>query len=89
MPQPLSLELCVLPNSGGQQYFGEFMPIDRGENAAPSGAEGDRTPDLCLAKAALSQLSYSPGLSGIVSEPPIDAILTKWPRASAGPTKQM
>ena len=25
-----------------------------------SGAEGDRTPDLCLAKAALSQLSYSP-----------------------------
>ena len=25
-----------------------------------NGAEGDRTPDLCLAKAALSQLSYSP-----------------------------
>ena len=24
------------------------------------GAEGDRTPDFCLAKAALSQLSYSP-----------------------------
>ena len=26
------------------------------------GAEGDRTLDLCLAKAALSQLSYSPGV---------------------------
>ena len=25
------------------------------------GAEGDRTPDLCSAIAALSQLSYSPG----------------------------
>ena len=25
------------------------------------GAEGDRTPDLCNANAALSQLSYSPG----------------------------
>ena len=25
-----------------------------------SGAEGDRTPDLCIANAALSQLSYSP-----------------------------
>ncbi len=27
----------------------------------PSGAEGNRTPDICLAKAALCQLSYSPG----------------------------
>ena len=26
------------------------------------GAAGDRTPDLCLAKAALSQLSYGPKL---------------------------
>ena len=26
----------------------------------PHGAEGDRTPDLCSAIAALSQLSYSP-----------------------------
>jgi hypothetical protein len=25
-----------------------------------SGAEGDRTPDLCIANAALSQLSYNP-----------------------------
>ena len=31
-----------------------------------SGAEGIRTPDLRRAKAALSQLSYIPGLSGTV-----------------------
>jgi hypothetical protein len=28
-----------------------------------SGATGDRTPDLCIANAALSQLSYCPGLA--------------------------
>ncbi len=28
------------------------------------GAEGNRTPDLCSAIAALSHLSYGPGLSG-------------------------
>ena len=28
-----------------------------------SGAEGNRTPDLSVANAALSQLSYGPGLS--------------------------
>lgn len=27
----------------------------------PNGAEGIRTPDLCLAKAAFSQLNYGPG----------------------------
>ena len=27
------------------------------------GDEGDRTPDLCIANAALSQLSYTPELS--------------------------
>ncbi len=29
----------------------------------PGGAEGDRTPDLRIANAALSQLSYGPGTS--------------------------
>ncbi len=29
-------------------------------NQTTYGAEGDRTPDLCIANAALSQLSYSP-----------------------------
>jgi hypothetical protein len=34
---------------------------------APSyhGAEGDRTPDLCSAIAALSQLSYSPNVASV------------------------
>jgi hypothetical protein len=32
-----------------------------------SGAEGDRTPDLCIANAALSQLSYGPGRAGKVA----------------------
>src|ERR1019366_7728400 len=31
------------------------------DTVAGHGAEGDRTPDLCIANAALSQLSYSPG----------------------------
>ncbi len=54
LPRTLSLELYVLPTSGGLQP---------GETTAHSilyGAEGDRTPDLCSAIAALSQLSYSP-----------------------------
>jgi hypothetical protein len=29
------------------------------------GAEGDRTPDLCIANAALSQLSYGPGITEV------------------------
>ncbi len=40
------------------------------------GAEGDRTPDLCIANAALSQLSYSPKTSNfsrtaVLSDPPL------------------
>jgi hypothetical protein len=31
----------------------------------PGGAEGNRTPDLCSAIAALSQLSYGPKGAGI------------------------
>src|SRR3954464_3319280 len=49
---------------------------------APSGAEGDRTPDLCSAIAALSQLSYSPAFT-LGPRPS-----RKRPRASAGPTPQ-
>ena len=50
MPRTPSLELYVLPSGGGQ-----LMKFQKS-----SGAEGDRTPDLCSAIAALSQLSYSP-----------------------------
>ncbi len=32
-------------------------------SGSSSGAEGDRTPDLLTASQALSQLSYSPGVS--------------------------
>jgi hypothetical protein len=57
LPRTPSLELSVLPNGGGQipglaKIGPTVYDID--------GAEGDRTPDLCIANAALSQLSYSP-----------------------------
>ena len=57
LPRTPSLELSVLPNGGGQ--------IPGLAKSGPTvynidGAEGDRTPDLCSAIAALSQLSYSP-----------------------------
>ncbi len=50
----------------------------------PYGAEGDRTPDLCSAIAALSQLSYSPGTGGILASIPrcVNRIRTRC-RASA------
>src|SRR6266511_3195495 len=39
------------------------LPVTpRGSAFDCHGAEGDRTPDLCSAIAALSQLSYSPGV---------------------------
>ena len=37
--------------------------------AAASGAEGSRTPDLSVANAALSQLSYGPDSAGPATEP--------------------
>ncbi len=55
VPRTPSLELYVLPSGGGQPF--NFQA------AKSSGAEGDRTPDLCSAIAALSQLSYSPAKS--------------------------
>ena len=57
LPRTPSLELSVLPNGGGQlPGLARNMPTDYDID----GAEGDRTPDLCIANAALSQLSYSP-----------------------------
>ncbi len=57
LPRTPSLELSVLPNGGGQiPGLARSMPSDYDID----GAEGDRTPDLCIANAALSQLSYSP-----------------------------
>src|SRR3954452_1570362 len=52
--------------SGGAEsarHFGHFQ--NAGFSRRPAGgAEGIRTPDLCSAIAALSHLSYSPGLAG-------------------------
>jgi hypothetical protein len=57
LPRTPSLELSVLPNGGGQiPGLATTGPIVYDID----GAEGDRTPDLCSAIAALSQLSYSP-----------------------------
>ena len=59
LPRTPSLELSVLPNGGGQiPGLAKIGPIVYDID----GAEGDRTPDLCIANAALSQLSYSPAL---------------------------
>ena len=52
-PRTLSLELSVLPSSGGHLLCQSHY-----------GAEGNRTPDLCSAIAALYQLSYSPDSVG-------------------------
>jgi hypothetical protein len=60
LPRTPSLELSVLPNGGGQiPGLAKIGPIVYDID----GAEGDRTPDLCIANAALSQLSYSPALA--------------------------
>jgi hypothetical protein len=57
MPRTPSLELSVLPTGGGLQLC---RTDQRKIFPTEDGAEGDRTPDLCSAIAALSQLSYSP-----------------------------
>ena len=48
----LNLARLPIPPSEQKLSFSELRSRD--------GAEGDRTPDLCNAIAALSQLSYSP-----------------------------
>ena len=68
VPRAPSLELSVLP-SGGGQLFPKAKTMPR--KARPNGAEGSRTPDLCSAIAALSQLSYSPFYTGSAPIVPI------------------
>ncbi len=52
------------PKRATRAVIGTLRPTDRRRASLKfqksSGAEGDRTPDLCSAIAALSQLSYSP-----------------------------
>ena len=45
------------------------------------GAEGDRTPDLRIANATLSQLSYGPISSGIL---PCEPLLRQMDKSSMG-----
>ena len=73
LPRTPALELSVLPNGGGLTVYtlddaagSRVTPARRPSQTGlkigrTSGAEGARTPDLCNANAALSQLSYSPG----------------------------
>ena len=44
-------------------YESSALPLSYGGASLSSGAEGNRTPDLCSAIAALSHLSYSPNNS--------------------------
>src|SRR5205085_1438369 len=67
-----SLELYVLPSGDGQLI--KFQKSD--------GAEGDRTPDLCSAIAALSQLSYSPARTRRTVLEPIELIRRTGPSKS-------
>src|SRR5690606_24623253 len=60
-----ALSAAVLPLLGSNQDSPDpesgVLPVTpRGTEWIFYGAEGDRTPDLCSAIAALSQLSYSP-----------------------------
>jgi hypothetical protein len=61
---PQDPESCASTNSATRASRSRIQilpPVDiHGEASLPHGAEGARTPDLCNAIAALSQLSYSP-----------------------------
>jgi hypothetical protein len=82
------------PNRATHAVIGTLRPTDRRRAAnqfsKSSGAEGDRTPDLCSAIAALSQLSYSPARTRqTVLEPgsgrSVAPDQAKAPRNNAGP----
>src|SRR3954454_9838116 len=59
-----ALSAAVLPLLGSNQDSPDpesgVLPVTPRGSFLCHGAEGDRTPDLCSAIAALSQLSYSP-----------------------------
>ena len=74
VPRAPSLELYVLPSGGGQFCCRQ-----------PNGAEWDRTPDLCSAIAALSQLSYSPAPG---STGRLEVCLARRPRHSGAARSQ-
>src|ERR1700693_5989967 len=82
------------PNRATHAVIGTLRPTERRRAAnqfsKSSGAEGDRTPDLCSAIAALSQLSYSPAMNATdcprtSRADPSHRIKAKAPRNNAGP----
>ena len=82
-----SLELYVLPNEGARHNFVTAFAHRRCD-----GAEGSRTPDLCSAIAALSQLSYSPVRHTRASQSPglrLHACHYKSPAISRGRDKRL
>ena len=56
--------MIALTLSAGLRYRGSAASFKPPEGDADGGAGRDRTGDLRLAKAALSQLSYSPNYDG-------------------------
>src|SRR4051812_3221076 len=82
------------PSRATHAVIGTLRPTDRRRATLSfqksSGAEGDRTPDLCSAIAALSQLSYSPATNATdcprtSRADPSHRIKAKAPRVWAGP----
>ncbi len=55
-------DLAIGTQNGPKRIFAAIAPIEEfsAQSGLESGAEGIRTPDLCIANAALSQLSYRP-----------------------------
>src|SRR5690606_31662606 len=62
---------CSSPGSGRPCAAGAATSLD---GYLGGGAEGDRTPDLRIANAALSQLSYGPGSEGRESSRLVDSV---------------
>ena len=50
-----------MPASGCLAHYPSHADTPQTMDLSAGGAEGTRTPDIRLAKAALSQLSYGPG----------------------------
>jgi hypothetical protein len=66
LPQLAGFQCSPLDRVGQQKkgqkprVFWAFRPWSDFVGLLIGGAEGDRTPDLCIANAPLSQLSYGP-----------------------------
>ena len=61
----LTGSVCFSPMWGADRVPFNNLPCDHFLKVAKSGDEGIRTPDLRRAKAALSQLSYIPGIGEV------------------------